>query len=380
MDKHRILIVDDSPNELRILMELLKNKYAIVVSTSGSQAIEMVKSDPAIELVLLDVMMPNLNGYDTCKEILNISPNLPVVFVSGNDSTEEILTGFDVGGVDYLTKPIDTNVVSRKVEVILNERSKIVELQCQNKDTSDMVMSVIASAGHLGTVLGFLRAGLKIKSHEGLLSALFDVFDGLNIDACVQLRSAKKSYTQSTSGTITPLEHDLLNRSSEMKGRFLERGTRYIINFETVSVIFKNMPVDDPMALGDLRDNLMMILEDTNALNEKLSAHHTEAPAPKSIQQATDKDTLLDIAATLDMAANLQEHQKKEMLNLIEDMSVKFEQCFFQLGLLEQQEKTLATIVSDQTSAFAQHIEQSLEMEDALFAIQKQIRTLVDGF
>lgn len=378
MDKHRILIVDDSPSELRILMELLKNKYAIVVATSGEQAVDMVKDDPAIELVMLDVMMPSMNGYDTCGQILEHSPNLPVVFVSGNDSTEEILKGFDVGGVDYLTKPIDTNVVVRKVEVILNERNKIVELQSENKNTSEMVMSVIASAGHLGTVLGFLRAGLKIKSHEGLLGSLFDVFDGLNIDACVQLRTPKKAFNQATNGSLTPLEQDLLARSSDMKGRFLERGSRYIVNFETVSVIIKNMPTDDSMALGDLRDNLMMILEDTNALNIKLIQSLENKPSASTFKLSDDKDTLLDIAATLDMAANLQESQKKEVMNIVEDMSIEFEQCFFKLGLLEQQEGELAELVNKQSIAFSKHIEQSLEMEDALFAIQKQIRKLVN--
>ena len=375
MDKHRILIVDDSPSELRILMEVLKNKYAIVVATSGAQAIDMVKEDASIELVMLDVMMPEVNGYQACTAILEARPQLPVVFVSGNDSTEEILKGFDVGGVDYLTKPIDTNVVVRKVDVILNERSKIVELQSENKSTSEMVMSVIASAGHLGTVLGFLRAGLKIKSHDGLLGALFDVFDNLNIDACVQLRTPKKAYTQSSNGALTPLENDLLNRSSKMQGRFLERGSRYIVNFETVSVIIKNMPTNDAMALGDLRDNLMMILEDTNALNIKL-AQASQKPA-QSVPDSNN-DILVDIAATLDMAAKLQEAQKKEVINIVEDMSIEFEQCFFTLGLTEEQEDTLGELVTKQTVAFSRHLEQSLEMDDALFAIQKQIRALND--
>lgn len=374
MDKHRILIVDDSPSELRILMELLKNKYAVVVSTSGEQAVAMVKSDPSIELVLLDVMMPNMNGYDTCKAILEYAPNIPVLFVSSNTSTEEILTGFDAGGIDYLAKPIDTDVVSRKVKMILGERSKLVELQSENKSSTDMVMSVITSAGHLGTVLGFLRAGLKIRTHEGLLSALFDVFDILNIDACVQLRTPKKAYSQATSGVITPLEEDLLSRSSVMKGRFLERGTRYIVNFETVSVIIKNMPVDDKMMLGDLRDNLMMILEDTNALNEKL-AGLVDNPSSCHIY----KDAIVDLAATLDMAANLQESQKKDMLSLLEDMSTSFEASFSKLGLLEHQEEALTEIVAEQSRAFAKHVEQSIEIDDAFFSIQEHIRKLADN-
>lgn len=371
MNKHRILIVDDSPSELRILMELLKNTYAIVVATNGEQAIEMIKSDPSIELVLLDVMMPGKNGYETCNEMLAHSPNLPIVFVSSNDSTEEILTGFDSGGVDYLTKPIDTDVVSRKVKVILNDRNKIIELQSENESSNEMVMSVITSAGHLGTVLGYLRAGLKIKTHEGLLSALFDVFDILNVDACVQLRTPNKDYTQSSNGAITPLELDLLARSIDMKGRFLERGSRYIVNFETVSVIIKNMPVDDVMVLGDLRDNLMMIIEDTNALNEMLSAMATKQAPPKQFD--ANNDLLQSIAPLVDNAATLQKAQKNEIKNLIEDMGFAFEQAFMSADLSEQQQSELSSLVANQSSAFSQQLELGLDIEDILASVSEKL-------
>ncbi|MFW8592264.1 response regulator [Glaciecola sp. 2405UD65-10] len=371
MNKHRILIVDDSPSELRILMELLKNTYAIVVSTNGEQAIDMIKSDPSIELVLLDVVMPGKNGYETCKEMLAHSPNLPIVFVSSNDSTEEILTGFDSGGVDYLTKPIDTDVVSRKVKVILNERNKIIELQSENESSNEMVMSVITNAGHLGTVLGYLRAGLKIKTHEGLLSALFDVFDILNVDACVQLRTPKKDYTQSTNGAITPLELDLLARSIDMKGRFLERGSRYIVNFETVSVIIKNMPVDDVMVLGDLRDNLMMIMEDTNALNEMLCATVNTQLPPKRTD--SNSELVQSIVPLVDNAATLQKAQKSEIKNLIEDMGFAFEQAFISVDLSEQQQSELNKLVVNQSKAFSQQLEQGLDIEDWLTTISEKL-------
>jgi DNA-binding response OmpR family regulator len=374
MNKHRILLVDDSPNELRILMEVLKHKYAIVVATSGEQAINMVKEDKQIELVLLDVNMPLKNGYDTCKEILEISPELPVVFVSANDSTDEILKGFDVGGVDYLTKPIDTNVVARKVDVIVHERDLLHKLQDEHKSTSDMVMSVIASAGHLGTVLGFLRAGLKIKTHEGLLSALFDVFDGLNMDVCVQLRTPKLKMNRATRGKLTPLEEDLLDRAANMQGRFLEKGSRYIVNFESISVIIKNMPEDEVLK-GDLRDNLMMILEDTDALSHKLG--NASKDSSNSVDIKALRDQILDATSTLDMLSKQYQSNKSTIVNLIEDMNVEFEQAFFKLGLLEQQEDELTNIVASKTEQFNQSMTQSEEMKQAIFSIQEQLKHIV---
>ncbi len=377
MDKHTILIVDDSPNELRILMELLKNKYNIVVSTSGEGAIEMVTENSDIDLVLLDVMMPNLNGYDTCRRLLDIRQNLPIMFISGNTSTDEIMKGFDVGAVDYLTKPIETHVVNRKVQLVLEERSKIVELQEENKTTSDMVMSVIASAGHLGTVLGFLRAGLKIRTHEGLIAALFDVFDSLNIDACVQLRTPKRVHNQSSTGAITPLEMDLLGRANEMQGRFLERGTRYIVNFESISVIIKNMPVDYPVALGDLRDNLMMILEDADALNGSLASSGRTAPEPSKHSDMQQKEGISDVLTALDMLSAMKNKYRDSLLKVVEDMPLDYQESFYSLGLSVDQEEVLAEMVARHTALLNENITNELEIEDGLFTIQEQLKKLI---
>ncbi|MFC3120384.1 response regulator [Agaribacter flavus] len=377
MNKQRVLLVDDSPNELRILMQVLKHQYAIVVATSGEQAIEMIKEDEDIELVLLDVNMPNMDGYDTCTAILAIRAQLPIVFVSANDSTEEILKGFDVGGVDYLTKPIDKDIVARKVDKILLERKGILKLQDEHKSTSDMVMSVIANAGQLGTVLGFLRAGLKVKSHDALVSALFDVFDGLNMDVCVQLQTPQGAILRSSSSVMTALESDLLSRASKMSGRFLERGTRYIVNFDHVAILVKNMP-EDPNTRGDLRDNLMMILEDTDALCDNLCKSNTGSLAVE--EAAHLREELIDTATTMDMLAKQYEQNKANLVNIFEDINVDFETAFFKLGLMEQQEQTLTEIVSAKTALFGKSMETSIEIEEAIFSLQERMQDIVKSF
>lgn len=377
MNKHRILLVDDSPNELRIMLEVLKHSYAIVVATSGEQAINMVEADREIELVLLDVNMPEKDGFETCEEIHNIVPNLPIIFVSANDSTEEILKGFNAGAIDYITKPIDTKVVARKVDVIVNEREMLSKLEDEHKSTSDIVMSVIASAGHLGTVLGFLRSGLKIKTHEGLISALFDVFDGLNMDVCAQLRTPNSNINRSSSGSLTPLEEDLLKRASSMSGRFLEKGTRYIVNFESISVIVKNMPIEDSNLQGNLRDNLMMILEDTNALNQKLL--NTETSDVSNTVDRNTKKQIADIAGTMNMLSLQYIDNKSKLIDLFEEMNNEFEKAFFKLGLLEQQEELLASIVAAKAEQFSLYMNKTAEVDDAIFSLQSQLSKLAEN-
>lgn len=375
MQKHRILLVDDSPNELRILMEVLKDKYAIVAATSGYQAVQMINDDKDIELVLLDVVMPDMDGYETCQQILEVAPQMPVIFVSGNNQTEEILRGFDSGGLDYLTKPIDASLVARKVRVVIEDRSRIAQLSDENKSSNDMVMSVIASAGHLGTVLGFLRSGLKIRTPEALVSALFDVLDGLNIDACVQLRLHKRIINRSSQMLITPLEQDLLNRASTMTTRFLEKGSRYVVNFESVSVIIKNMP-DDDMERGDLRDNLMMIIEDTDALNKKLDTFTADGPSSTALAPSVHEE-LQDIQSTLEMIVQMQSQHKQTSMHLLEDLQNELEECFFKLGLIESQEKTIANTVNGKTQQIIGHLDEGMHVEDSLASLRDKLMILM---
>ena len=260
--------------------------------------------------------------------------------------------------------------------MVLEERKKIHELEDENKSSSDMVMSVIASAGHLGTVLGFLRAGLKIKTPEGLVSALFDVFDSLNIDACVQLRLENRVINRSSNMVITPLEKDLLGRAALMSGRFLEKGTRYIVNFENVSVIIKNMPVEDEMARGDLRDNLMMIIEDTNALSLKVGQMGVDQGAQYGAVQSNPslRDELLDVVAMMKMVETIESEHKQKSLDLLDDMLLELEASFFNMGITQNQEDSISQIVQGRAKQINGHIEEALHVEQNLAALRERIK------
>lgn len=105
--KNLILIVDDIPKNLQILGSILRNNnYDVAVATSGRQAIEIAKnSNP--DIVLLDVMMPEMNGFEVCEILKKDCPELPVIFITAKTDIDEIVHGFEVGAVDYLTKPFN---------------------------------------------------------------------------------------------------------------------------------------------------------------------------------------------------------------------------------------------------------------------------------
>ena len=117
----RILIVDDVPANLKVLRETLEQAgYRILLAPNGEIAL-MIAKRQIIDLILLDVLMPDMDGYEPCRRLKQdeTTRDTPVIFVTAREATDDILTGFHVGGGDYITKPFQSEVVLARVETHL---------------------------------------------------------------------------------------------------------------------------------------------------------------------------------------------------------------------------------------------------------------------
>lgn len=116
-NKKRILCVDDEPNNLQILRQVLKDSYQLLFAPNGKKAVEAAVAHQP-DLVLLDVMMPGMSGYEVCEK-LKANPatkTIPVIFVTALNEVNDETMGFDVGAVDYIQKPVSAPVVLRRVK------------------------------------------------------------------------------------------------------------------------------------------------------------------------------------------------------------------------------------------------------------------------
>ncbi|MCK9379480.1 MAG: EAL domain-containing protein [Sulfuritalea sp.] len=116
-----LLVVDDVPENIHELLEALKGEYRIMVAGSGVRAIEIMQGAAPPDLVLLDVVMPEMDGYEVCRRI-KAAPNgnrIPVIFVTVIDATEEKVKGFELGAADYITKPFDIDEVKARIRTHL---------------------------------------------------------------------------------------------------------------------------------------------------------------------------------------------------------------------------------------------------------------------
>jgi phosphoserine phosphatase RsbU/P len=119
--KKLVLIVDDAPANLQMMRSILKDDFKIRVATSGAKALDLVRAEPHPDLILLDVMMPAMDGYEFCG-ILKATPeakDIPVIFLTGKTEADDETKGFQVGAVDYIHKPFSPAVVKARVHTHL---------------------------------------------------------------------------------------------------------------------------------------------------------------------------------------------------------------------------------------------------------------------
>ena len=131
MEMKTILIVDDAPDNITFLKTVLESRYLIKAAINGEIALKILGSQKLPDLILLDVNMPGMDGYEVC-ELIKRDPakaEVPIIFVTSNASPEEVTRGFQVGGVDYVTKPYNPNELLARIQTHLSLKDALEKMK-----------------------------------------------------------------------------------------------------------------------------------------------------------------------------------------------------------------------------------------------------------
>jgi CheY-like chemotaxis protein len=123
----RILVVDDMPDNLFLMNGLFEDRYEVVLASSGQEALKVAMSDTPPDMVLLDIMMPDMDGYEVMRRIRQHPPtaNIPIIFLTALASRQDEQLGMDLGALDYLTKPVDPELLVKRIEAHVRETAYI---------------------------------------------------------------------------------------------------------------------------------------------------------------------------------------------------------------------------------------------------------------
>ncbi|WP_415902476.1 two-component system response regulator [Neptuniibacter sp. QD29_5] len=221
-----ILVVDDEPINIMVLSDLLKSKYRVIAAKNGEQALSRANGEVKPDLILLDVMMPGMDGFEVCRELKQSTSTsaIPVIFVTAMNEEVDEMNGLEVGAVDYITKPISPAIVTARVETHLALKKAQDELACQNE---------------------ILEKKVKIRTAE--LSATQDI----TILALASLAETRDNETgnhiRRTQYYVKALAEDLVQN-----GFFKEELTD-----ENIDLIYKSAPLHDVGKVG-IPDSILL--------------------------------------------------------------------------------------------------------------------------
>jgi signal transduction histidine kinase len=261
-----ILIVDDTPINLRVIVESLEGQgYRIVVATRGEEALKRA-SYVQPDLILLDVMMPDLNGFEICRR-LKAQPttrDIPVIFMTSLSSVDDKVTGFSVGAIDYVTKPLHVEEVRARIDthLRLREMQKELERQAAQLKTANEELEAFAySVSHdlrapLRAINGFAqilceRCAASLPP-EGLACLEKVQYASRRMDVLIQ---DLLTYARTGRGSVRAIPVPLSPLVQEIECMFGERLAAASAHFEVSQPLAT--PLGDPTLIEEILTNLL---------------------------------------------------------------------------------------------------------------------------
>jgi len=351
MDKALIYIVDDDEKIRELMQEILNKNYETMSFESGRAALESFNNRQP-EIMLLDIRMPEMDGYEVCKRIRELDPddNTAIIFITGKDSHDERMQCYHVGCDDYLVKPFDFDELEAKLEKVKRYHQKSQDLLNQQSMAQNIAFQAMTEASQYGIVLQFIKQTFTTNNASQLASAVFQTLAKLNLAGSIQFRTEHQTLSfRSSEQACNPIEEEVFELLKN-RGRIFDFQNKTMFNDKHVAILIKDMPVDDEVLYGRLRDILAAVVEGVES----------------RLMDFDRKDTLLVVMDSIRATMSTMETQfrKHEVatVDTMEKLMLKMEQGFQFLDLTD-----------DQESFFMGLIEESMQQLVALYMAGKDI-------
>ena len=327
----KILAVDDEPFNLEIIEEILEElDFELQVATSGPECLNMVEGYMP-QVILLDVSMPQMNGYEVCKA-LKANPNtahIIVMFVSARGTVEERMEGYSVGAEDYIVKPFGHDELKSKLKNLNQVLVEKQSLEKQVEDATSTAFNAMANSSEMGKIVNYVENIGFINDPQELGKALIDCLQSFDLQSNVEFRENNEISHFALNGVCSPIVVELFEMLKN-KGRLHEFSHRILVNYELISLLILNMPDHDPDKHGRIRDHVCFIVSVTE----------------QQLRAITTKKMLEAQQAKLNAVASTVHSKFHGLISLLNDNRQNNEKVFKQLQ--EELEERIPTMGLDE--------------------------------
>jgi CheY-like chemotaxis protein len=357
----KVFIVDDDPIVIEVLQSILAPDCAVEAFTTAEDCLARL-STAKPDMFLLDVSLPGMDGYTFCRQLKDDAAfhRIPVTFVSSHDTIDARVLGYDAGGEDFIVKPFEPEEVLRKLKVaqnIVQQQSSLAEQVEAAEYLSSLVM---ASMDETGILLQFMSKLIAWESTQEIAEGLLELLQRYRLDGVVQTRMVQGTQTLSAAGTNLPLEISVIDHVRKL-GRIFEFRKRSVHNFERITLMVNDLPLNDPEYCGRLRDHLSVAAQ---SVDSRLKAIETDEANRRS--QAGILLALESVSETIMALHDAHQRDSAESATLMISLQETLVNSFFRLGLTEGQESFLQNMVGDFMKRMAELQNRGVETQTTL--------------
>lgn len=240
---YTVLVVDDTVENLDILSEILKDEYGVKVATNGILALKIAEKTLP-DIILLDIMMPGMDGYEVCMKLKNnpLTKQIPVIFISAKNQEVDEITGFALGAVDYITKPISSIITKARIKthLALSDQKKGLEIEVKAKTKEiyetrlELIHKLSKAAEYKDDATG--RHIERVSKYSYIIGKKY----GLNENGCELLLNASAMHDIGKIGIpdhilqkperLTPEEFNIIKTHSLIGSEIIGESTSELIN------------------------------------------------------------------------------------------------------------------------------------------------------
>ena len=354
-----ILVVDDDNISRKIIGQALAGDdfephYAVNGEEGLEKAAELVP-----DIIILDVEMPGMNGYEVC-EHLRAAPeiaDIPIVFLSSHSNLRERMQGYEAGGDDYLVKPFEKEDLVSKLKVLTRYREEQKRLRSEFEQAQKTAMIALTGSSELGIAMQFIEKSYGFHDRENLADALLDVCHQYQLNCVAMiLTDDEQPVWKSNEETIKPLEKDMMEMLDRNQ-RFIDFGGRTIVNFVNLSLLVRNMPLDDRDRYGRIKDLLPMLLAAADSRLNVIKTEHGIACQSEELLHAFKqiRSELYHLAKSLIVKQNDGEV-------LLNSMVTELNTDLLRMGLDDDQEAYILSTIDDAIAEAIKKLDASATM------------------
>lgn len=363
-----VLIADDNAVMRRMLHATLADRFDVVEVESGEAALALLDGcDPqrVPDLVLLDIEMHQLDGYETCKRLRAAGHRMPVLFVSAHNALDERLQAYDAGADDFISKPFDSNEVLRKIGVA-------VDRHLRTKGIEALAQQARRDIGEKGILLDFLREAIRVTDHVKLMQCLLRSAGDIGVRCHVQVRCDDGTFTLTPTGEATPLELSIMEHAVSLGQRF-RFGRRMIINYHLVSVLILDLPDDEERVLR-IAGCMETLVESTEAVVEVIAMRRESAARAETLMVASAKSYF-----TIQELREAQLQQQRDTRQLLQQLIDEVERSYVSLWLTEKQEIEISTLIRTGADKILQLFNRWAEIDEKFQAVLTSLKSRGDN-